>query len=61
MNIELNDLEVAALRQAFKMYQDHKRKEAAQNKDANMVKKYASLLGVIETLQEKIGHMEDSR
>ena len=61
MKLELTKDEVAALRVAFQMYQNAKRREAAHNKDQDKVKKYAYVLGVIETLQEKIGYSDDAK
>ena len=59
MKLELTPEETKALRAAFQMYQVAKRREAAHNKDQNKVKGYATLLGIIETLQEKIGYGSD--
>lgn len=61
MIIELTEAEIKCLRAAFQMYQVTKRREAAHNKDQAKVKSYAYLLGLIETLQEKIGYETDSK
>jgi len=61
MKLELTDAETKCLRAAFQMYQTTKRREAAHNKDQDKVKGYATLLGLIETLQAKIGYPDDAK
>lgn len=59
MKLELTEAETKCLRAAFQMYQVAKRREASHNTTEDS-KKYATLLGLIETLQAKIGYPDDA-